>query len=422
MTSPQVERLDSWKQIAKYLERDQATVRRWEKALGLPVRRVGGIGRSVFAYRSEIDAWLERSPLENAEPVAPPADSAFTPMRLWLGLISAAVLVAMIVLFVRGRSISPDGLRVEVTTAGAIARDAAGAELWRYAFPGTSASYPALDPAQVVGGRNAGVYIETGYRLDRAQDHAESGSLILLDTNGRLQRSFSFDDVVRFEGTSYSGPWAAMSFAVDGTRATPRVAVAGHHYEWNPGLVTVLDHNWRRQGTFVHAGWIESVRWVGPSRLLIAGFSNAQDGGMVALLDSDALAGQGPEPPGSPHHCDNCGEGGPLRMIVLPRTELNRVTGSRFNRAIVAARSGRFAVRTIEVPMSDSGDADVLYEFSPALDLISARLSERYWEVHGALEAEGRITHTRDQCPERDGPLPIRVWDSAGGWRSLATH
>jgi len=51
------ERLDSWKEIAAYLKRDERTVRRWEKE-GLPVhRRVHRKQASVFAYREEIDAW-----------------------------------------------------------------------------------------------------------------------------------------------------------------------------------------------------------------------------------------------------------------------------------------------------------------------------------------------------------------------------
>src|SRR2546423_4371023 len=49
-------RLDSWKDIASYLNRHQRTVIRWEKKNGLPVRR--GPGGSVFAYTDEIDAWL----------------------------------------------------------------------------------------------------------------------------------------------------------------------------------------------------------------------------------------------------------------------------------------------------------------------------------------------------------------------------
>lgn len=57
-------RLESWGEIAAYLRRDIRTVQRWEKDLGLPVRRlkIGKLG-SVYAYRSELDKWYqERQP------------------------------------------------------------------------------------------------------------------------------------------------------------------------------------------------------------------------------------------------------------------------------------------------------------------------------------------------------------------------
>ena len=56
--SPTGERLDSWKEIAAYLKRSVRTVHRWEKEEGLPVHRQlhKNLG-SVFAYRSELDAW-----------------------------------------------------------------------------------------------------------------------------------------------------------------------------------------------------------------------------------------------------------------------------------------------------------------------------------------------------------------------------
>ena len=51
--------LDSWKEIAAYLQRDVSTVIRWEKKEGLPVRRhVHNSLATVYAHRSEIDAWL----------------------------------------------------------------------------------------------------------------------------------------------------------------------------------------------------------------------------------------------------------------------------------------------------------------------------------------------------------------------------
>src|SRR6476660_4074422 len=51
-------RLESWKEIAAYLQRQAKTVRRWEKEEGLPIHRHSHKSRSsVYAYPSEIDAW-----------------------------------------------------------------------------------------------------------------------------------------------------------------------------------------------------------------------------------------------------------------------------------------------------------------------------------------------------------------------------
>ncbi len=58
---PADERLDSWKEIANYLRRDESTVRRWEKD-GLPIHRHRHKFRAaVFAYKSELDTWWNNS-------------------------------------------------------------------------------------------------------------------------------------------------------------------------------------------------------------------------------------------------------------------------------------------------------------------------------------------------------------------------
>ncbi len=52
------DRLDSWKEIAAYLNRDVTTVQRWEKREGMPVHRhVHDKMGSVYASRAELDAW-----------------------------------------------------------------------------------------------------------------------------------------------------------------------------------------------------------------------------------------------------------------------------------------------------------------------------------------------------------------------------
>src|SRR5665213_478370 len=120
-------RLDSWKAIAAYLDRDERTVQRWERELGLPVRRVpGGRGRSVFAFSSEIDAWLEArqgQEIDVTEPTSAPAPAADVPpprrsfARMWPAGVAAAMLViaSALVWWLRPTMVSATELRLEST-------------------------------------------------------------------------------------------------------------------------------------------------------------------------------------------------------------------------------------------------------------------------------------------------------------------
>jgi Tol biopolymer transport system component len=67
------DRLDSWKSISTYLERDVSTLLRWEREKGLPVHRIpGGKRHAVYAFRHELDEWLEKPDLPGG---ADPAQS-----------------------------------------------------------------------------------------------------------------------------------------------------------------------------------------------------------------------------------------------------------------------------------------------------------------------------------------------------------
>ena len=60
--------LDSWKEIAAYVKRDITTVQRWEKREGMPVHRhVHDKRGSVYAYGSELEAWLRSRKLQLRE-------------------------------------------------------------------------------------------------------------------------------------------------------------------------------------------------------------------------------------------------------------------------------------------------------------------------------------------------------------------
>jgi hypothetical protein len=143
--------------------------------------------------------------------------------------------------------------------------------------------------------------------------------------SGELKNVFSFDDRLPFGSRTYGPPWGITDFRVRSTGRGYRIALAAHHLEWWPSIVTILDESSKRLGTFINAGWVERVHWISDERLVIAGFSNDQDGGMG------------------------------------------------------------------------------------------------YWDMHRQLEALGKITHTREQCPDRDGPRQILVWEPETGWITTPT-
>ncbi|MBT8056891.1 MAG: tetratricopeptide repeat protein, partial [Gammaproteobacteria bacterium] len=76
------ERLESWKAIARYLGRSVRTVRRWEQQQGLPVHRLMHRAQaSVFAFRQELDDWLEsraQGPAEHSSDYPSPENGGGT--------------------------------------------------------------------------------------------------------------------------------------------------------------------------------------------------------------------------------------------------------------------------------------------------------------------------------------------------------
>jgi TolB-like protein len=80
-----VDRLNSWKEIAAYLDTSVRTVQRWEQAEGLPVHRHEHASvATIYAYTSEVDAWLgsRGKQLRPAAGVTVPAESAARRKRL----------------------------------------------------------------------------------------------------------------------------------------------------------------------------------------------------------------------------------------------------------------------------------------------------------------------------------------------------
>ena len=119
-TSRREDRLDSWKEIAAYLNRSVRTLHRWEKDEGLPVHRHQHkeLG-SVFAYKRELDAWIgARSPDPDFQAQDDqPASAPRSRLTVALTLAAAAFVIGAIAYLVVSRS-RPEAAQGHTPVAG----------------------------------------------------------------------------------------------------------------------------------------------------------------------------------------------------------------------------------------------------------------------------------------------------------------
>jgi Tol biopolymer transport system component len=105
---PTEDRLDSWKEIAAYFNRDVTTVQRWEKRERMPVRRhVHDRMGSVYAFRADLDAWARSRNLPAAQgdgndgltpslPAPPQIAASSTSLTRWKRVLALAAAVAVL--------------------------------------------------------------------------------------------------------------------------------------------------------------------------------------------------------------------------------------------------------------------------------------------------------------------------------------
>lgn len=91
-------RLDSWKEVASYVNRTVSTVKRWERDEGLPVhRQVHKTQGSVYAYKTEIDAWRQKRNQAPKGKQATVRRSSWKPLTTAFGALLAVLLLTWLI-------------------------------------------------------------------------------------------------------------------------------------------------------------------------------------------------------------------------------------------------------------------------------------------------------------------------------------
>jgi hypothetical protein len=461
MSSPNQDRLNSWKEIAAHLGRDVRTVRRWEKERKLPVHRPPGDARSaVYAFRSEIDAWLSSTPglpSENRDvpsglpqvfgvrvatgstmesvigfghpKIHLPAALASGHLRgRWLAIIELlalilATLAAVWALHTLGGS---EGVGSVTISGQQLLAWGNGKVVWSYDF---GQRVRDLDPEELgdkvriedlFGDGNKEIVVAAPL-LQTEQGGVSSDGLYCFTAKGKLLWRREFRELVHFGGEDSGPQWEVAKLFVVGEGTGKQIWFSICSYPKSVSVVISADGRGKLTRHFVNYGHLRTISEVTGSKgrfIEAGGINNEYDSAALAVLSESVASGHSPET-ASLSACEGCPTGEPFRYVLFPRTEVNRVLGPAYNDVRRFLSSGsEFEVMTGEAPGPGLRDW-ALYSFSADFAPVGVILSDNYWEDHRRLIAEGRIGHSLEACPERLKPIVVRVWSPEGGWSKV---
>lgn len=441
MAKDTTDRLESWKEIASYVKRDERTAMRWAQ-LGLPVHRLPGVKRGrVYAFTQEIDVWLlQQSPealVNGTANVAAPEIVADERLRHSLlrhslmasaFLLGAALLVAIVLVprWREARASLPRVTHVSHSGSTLLAKNAEGTVLWTYELSGRIEpnGKPGEFESSLIqdldgdGRDEVVVPVKMGYTRTGAQGF--DGMLLCLDAHGRFRWEYRPSETYRFGADDYGPPFGGMIVMGVGQGRETTLWASLYHNVWYPTILAKLNAEGKELGRFVNSGYIYRLGRVPAAEgayVLAGGVNNEYDSGALAVLREDDPTGTSPQTPGSKFACSNCPAGSPVRYFIFPRSELNRVTSSPYNKVhVLEVRNNRIIVRVLEVDTREMvGAGSTIYEFDYDFRLLRVTQDDTYWDTHRQLFLSGKVKHPPEKCPEHKGGATPREWRD-GRW------
>jgi hypothetical protein len=384
--------LNSWKEIAAYLDVSVRTAQLWEKERGLPVHRLGTSRRArVVAHRDELQAWLGTA-LDNGS-----RKRSTSPRRFSFLFLALVALVSVVGLWLASAGSSSP---VRIVRDGSIFRafDGEGNECWTVQHqinPGPYRKFEDVTSGELGSraalvrdfdgdGAREAVYVVLGEASGFVECRASDGKLLWRFQPGR-------EIVVgsrRFQPLYTPGGGLVLLHLED----RDFVGVISMQHVYYPCQVSVLDPvDGEQVGEYWHPGFLVASTFLdytgdGTPELVAGGFNNPERGpghpGMVVL--------KLPLPPPSDFNpADPFGyEASPavLKAILFPRSELVP------KETLAVAEIVRSSDDEVEAHVLGS-NTSIYYHFSRRLDLIRVVFSDSYGIEHNRLFRDGFLDH-----------------------------
>jgi len=400
------ELLNTWKEIAAYLDCDVKTCQRWEKQRALPIRRIGGVksGRA-YAYRRELDAWLKHWKGKTAQDLSdPPKKKSFSRPPVPLILLAAPILTAAF--FLLSPPKQPADFRIEGDTL--VILNAKGRLLWRHrtgipklqdeAYYRSRFQNRIFDwdtglphlPLIVIddldgNGRNDVLF------SPQAKDGLGTGRLDCFDARGRLKWTIETGREHIYGDILYSADHVIHGILVanlDGEREK-EIVVISNHFRYFPTRLMIFGHNGDLLGDYWHSGrindiLIQDLDGDGHPEILAAGINNEHNKAFFLVFDGRRVGGFSPQI-NDYYRSRNHTEGTERFYLLFPRTDADlRKDKTETVQYMEILKNGRISLTT-QLSGLD-------FEFDPDLKPAGVKTSHRFDRLQAEAVREGWIT------------------------------
>lgn len=408
--------LESWKEIADFLNKDTRTCQRWERELGLPIHRLDGSSKArVFAYPDEIEVWLKEKQVNNNQ-----ISQTFLSGKLKFLLIPTAIMILIIAALLSGifRS-AREPVNFQIQESRLLTLDREGKQIWeydtgienllndrvyRYHFQAKSPSIEndrSYDQPYLMfvdldhnGSQEVLFSIQT-------RDEVNEGKLICFDSRGKILWTFNTGRPLQFGGKSYS-----QEFRIHGLRikdwdqdGKDEVLVVSNHFYRFPCQVTLLDFQGQKKGEYWHSGYLTDYEFIdldddNQYEIILAGGNNEWNTPVCLVLDPARMNGASAQQD-QEYILQGMEKGRELYYLRFPRNEVGSLSAfnNSFCQVSLLAEENKI-VLTSQV-------SAVIYTLDYKLQLEKIVLTHGFKRDHQKLLSEGRISSSLEKI-EKD--------------------
>ena len=432
-------KFDSWKEIAGYLARDKRTCQRWEKELGLPVRRLSAKSKArVYAYKAEIDDWLKK----NSGDQKLQEESAFPALerkrlRTRVGLIAIALLLILgtvPIIFNATKKGPPHDFRIEGSRL--IIIDGKGRELWDFdtklpdllgeaefrthfqtrniTADGTRYLLPWLIIDDLFEDGDPKVLF-----TPKTRSRINEGTLVCFNSKGAVDWKFEAGKTIKYGGKPFPRDCDVRGFYVadlnqDGFK---EIVLDSNALQEYPNRVVVLDRKGLPLGEYWNAGQlsdfiIEDIDQDGRNEILLIGQNNEYRKTVLVVLDPSMIRGGSPQTDQT-YLCKDLVQGTEKYYLLFPNSDLDIYPEIDLAR-LDYLQQGDF----LELWTYPSG---IIFQLGRSLELIDPRLSHGFEIKYNKRLAQGLLKTPYDPARiAKELKAGMRYWDGER-WVSTTT-